>query len=359
MRHSDLPSLYSLLSGKKSSFPLDGQIELTYRCNLDCIHCYCKGSENKANELGTADWKRILDQIHKEGCVYLTISGGDPLVRDDFLELYRYARAKGFIITVFTNAQALDKKTIGYLIKSPPYALEITLNGITPVTYERISGVKGSFVKAIAAIKAAKDAGLPVVIKSNCLKQNKHEVTEVKKFADKLLGTGKGKHFFKYDPLIYPRLNSDKTPCQFRLSYKEILKLKEQDPDIWKEHQKCLNAKPSGPRGTASALYWCSSWMQKFFIDPYGWLKFCGFSRNFGVDLKSRAFGEGFYSMITKLRQAKFTTDSKCRCCSLRPVCYSCPAKAFLETGNQEAPVDYFCRLAREMSDEKSELSKV
>ena len=124
------------LYNKKEHHPFRGQIELTYRCNLNCIHCYCKGIEDK--ELTTEEWKKILDVLQKEGCLHLCFTGGEPLIRDDFLEIYSYAKTKGFIITLFTNGQALTAKIINYLVKSPPMAIEITLNGITQRSIEEI-----------------------------------------------------------------------------------------------------------------------------------------------------------------------------------------------------------------------------
>ena len=91
MKRNNLGYFYNKLSNRRDQQPLNGQVELTYRCSLKCIHCYCKGSEDKGRELATKDWMKILDEIHKEGCIWLACTGGDPLSRDDFLELYSYA----------------------------------------------------------------------------------------------------------------------------------------------------------------------------------------------------------------------------------------------------------------------------
>ena len=97
MKEIDLDCFYRRLGNRKEHRPFIGQIELTYRCNLNCIHCYCKGLEDKEEELNTFQWKTYFDEIRQEGCIFLGFTGGDPLIRDDFLELYSYARKKGFI----------------------------------------------------------------------------------------------------------------------------------------------------------------------------------------------------------------------------------------------------------------------
>ena len=338
---------YGRLHNKKEHYPWNGQIELTYRCNLNCIHCYCKGLEDKNTELNTFDWKKILDEIQKQGCVYLTFTGGEPLVRDDFLELYSYAKRKGFIISIFTNGQALRQEVLDYFAKSPPFSIEITLNGITKPTYESITQVEGSFERVMGTIRELKKRGLPLILKTNLLKQNRNEIGRIKAFADEFLGKGKGKYYFKYDPMIYPRLNGDKTPCQHRLSFKELLEVKRQDPDIWQEYQKGLHSDFSDFKRDRSFLYHCNAWMSQFFINPQGRLKFCQFTEKFSVDLKTTSFKEGFYKVFPQVLREQYRTNSKCRDCTLRLLCYHCPARAYLETGDEEAPVEYYCELAK------------
>lgn len=347
------------LHKKKKHFPLIGHIELTYRCGLKCIHCYCKGSESKDRELSSGDWKKIIDVLQKEGCLNLCFTGGDPLVRKDFLETYAYAKAKGFIITLFTNGQALSPKIINYLVKSPPYSIEITLNGITQKTYESITQTPGSFLKVMRSINMLKERKLPFILKSNCLKQNKDEIGRIKAFTQALFpNLPRNKYLFKYDLMISPRYNRDKTPCDYRLSFEEMEEVKKQDPDIWKEYQESLDCKWPGLTRNRRFLYQCSAWMQQFFINPYGYLKFCGFSDKFSVNLKTATFRKCFYEIFPGLLDEKFKTDSKCKNCKLRPICHSCPGRAYLETGNEEDPIPYYCELAkatyREMNKSKN-----
>ncbi|MFH1504495.1 MAG: radical SAM protein [Candidatus Omnitrophota bacterium] len=344
---------YNKLQNKKEHYPWSAHIELTYRCNLNCGHCYCKGSENRGEELTAKQWKTILDEIHKQGCLWLALTGGDPLIRKDFLEIYAYAKEKGFIITVFTNGQKFTKEIISYLVKSPPCSIEITLNGITQRTYEAITQVQGSFSKVMRTVKLLAKKKLPLILKTNCLKQNKNEVGKIKEFTEELLGKpAKNKYYFKYDPMIYPRFNGDKTPCQYRLSAQELIEAKKQDSDIWKQYQKGLDNDFPDLERDRQFLYRCNAWMSQFFINPYGRLKFCAFSDKFSVDLKKVSFAEGFYKAFPKLLSEKFKTDSKCRDCKLRALCYHCPARAYLETGDEEAPVPYYCELARALNEE-------
>lgn len=369
MKDQSSGHFWGRMQNKKAYFPLTGQIELTYRCNLNCIHCYCKGSEEKdlirstlhaarltleKRELATEEWKKIIDGVHKEGCLFLCLTGGDPLVREDFLEIYSYAKHKGFIVALFTNGQGFTKEIIDYLAKSPPFSIEITLNGITKDTYESITQTKDSFSHVMETMKILAERKLKLTLKANCLKQNKHEISRIKAFTEKFLGKpSENKYYFKYDPMICPRLNGDKTPCQYRFSFKELVELRKQDPDIWKEYEKGLHSDYPELERDNNFLYRCNSWMSNFFINPYGRLKFCIFSDKYSSDLKTESFKEGFYHRFPQLLKEKFKTDSKCRTCSLRPICYHCPARAHLETGDEEAPVPYYCELAKEIARDR------
>ena len=332
--------------------PERGLFELTYQCNLKCIHCYCKGSEELETELTSEEIKDILDRIHKEGCLEITFTGGEPLIREDFLEIYSYAKEKGFIISIFTNGLLFTKKIIEYLVKSPPFSIEITLNGISEAVYEGITQVKGSFKGITSVLKELAEKELPLILKSNCLRQNKNEITKIKTFADKLLGKSNKKWRFKYDPMVYPCLNGDKIPTNFRLSPEELLEVKKSGPEIWEEYEKGLHSGFPDLGRDKDFLYRCNAWLTQFFINPYGRLKFCQFSEKFSVDLRKQNFAEGFYKVFPQLLKERFKTDSKCRNCALRPICYHCPARAYLETGDEEAPVEYYCELAKALEKE-------
>jgi radical SAM protein with 4Fe4S-binding SPASM domain len=325
---------------------LYGQIELTYRCNLNCIHCYCRGFENNG-ELTLQEWKKILDELYRESVVQLALTGGEPLLRKDFLNIYAYTKRKGFLITILTNGLLLEDNIIKYFSKYPPYSIEITLNGITKLTYESITQVEGSYKRIMTVINKLKSANLPVVLKTNGFKQNKDEILLIKSLAERLFG----KKRFKFDSFITPRLNGDKTPCDFRLTPEEITKMEESDPDMTVYRQELFH-RPLRLERNSECLYHCDTWLNQFFIDPYGRLKFCLLSYKYSSNLKETSFKEGFYKFLGILDE-RWQTDSKCRTCELKMECAHCPGRAYLEIGDEEEPVGYFCELARMINKRK------
>ncbi len=105
-------------------FPLDGTLELTHRCNLACVHCYVNLPANdpdaRNRELTYEECCRVIDAMVVEGCLFLLITGGEPLLRRDFRDIYLYAKRSGLLITLFTNGCMLTPDTVDFLAETPP-----------------------------------------------------------------------------------------------------------------------------------------------------------------------------------------------------------------------------------------------
>lgn len=332
----------------KSRRPLSGQIELTYECGLNCVHCYCKGYKKKGKELTTERWKKIIDDISKQGCLWLTITGGDPLLRKDFIEIYSYAFDKGILISVFTNASEISDKVFQLWQKKRPLNVEVTFHSYRPENFEAITQVFGSFKKIKRNIDRLIKLKIPIVLKMVGLRQNKFDVLATKKFIEKLIGKKK----FKFGSFVFPALDGSKKNCQYRLTPQEILTIEKKDKDMIKQRKE-QDEKDEQQKRPNEFLYWCNNWWTSFYINPFGRLQFCHLTKKFSADLKKISFKHGFYEVFPKLLEEKYKTDSRCQNCSSRLKCYRCPARAFLETGNEEGVVDYYCQLAKANAPKK------
>ena len=161
---------------------------------------------------------------------------------------------------------------------------------------------------------------------------------------DNLFGrVRKQRYYFSYDKDISPRLDGNPAPCAFRVSPEMFARAVRKDADLFREYREYLGCDfPAAPR-PGRFLYHCSSWEQQFFISPDGRLKFCQYSNKFSVDLKRHSFEKGFYGFLPRLLKERFTSSSKCSTCARRAICSWCPAKAYLETGDEQASVPYYC----------------
>jgi MoaA/NifB/PqqE/SkfB family radical SAM enzyme len=322
--------------------PISGSFELTFRCNLCCVHCYCNLPANDQDaiekELTTEKVFNILDQIAEAGCLWLLITGGEPLLRKDFLEIYSYAKKKGFIVTLFTNGTLITPEIADYLVKWPPHKVEISMYGVTAKTYEGITGISGSFKRCKRGINMLLDRNIPLGLKTMAMTLNHDELWQIEEYAEEL-GVK-----FRFDPALNPRLDGSKEPCKFRLSPEEVVGLDLNDAKRVKEWQEFCERFVFPCE--SDNLFICGAGVSTLHIDPYGQMSACEMTRFQSYDLSNGSFKEGWHQCIPEFLTLKSSGDYPCGKCELISLCGQCPGWAWLENGNPEAPVEYLCQIA-------------
>ncbi|MBN1689271.1 MAG: radical SAM protein [Candidatus Omnitrophica bacterium] len=287
------------LKGKR--FPIACHWEITYRCNLNCAMCYTNSRntpEQISEELSTAEIFRILDELTQAGCLELTLTGGEPLARPDFLEIYQRAASKGFLITLFTNATLLDKRALDAFKSYPPYLIEISLHGVTPSTFESVTRKKDSFAKCMSAIKELHKNHFNLLLKATATTLNKAEVLAVKNYAQTLEDVR-----FILGEELRESLDSAQNLLRFQLSNEELDKIEAADPDITREVCNSTTA----PVGS------CLAGKHFFHLDAYGALQLCSLHRKESYDLRKGNLLEGFYQHLPAFSCPLKETDSHTR----------------------------------------------
>jgi radical SAM protein with 4Fe4S-binding SPASM domain len=327
--------------------PINGAIEITQRCNNRCIHCYnnlpLKDQTVQQRELTCSEQCRILDEISAAGCLWLCFTGGEIFIRDDFLDIYTYAKQKGFIITLFTNGTLITPEIADYLVQWPPFSIEITLYGKTQNTYEQITGIPGSFDRCMQGIQLLTERQLALTLKTMAITLNKHEVWEMKRFVEQELGLE-----FRFDGMINPRCDCSQSPLEVRLTPAEVVEFDLQDPKRvaeWKKFATRLVG-PSPSSEQAQRLWQCGSGLNTFAIDPNGMLRMCVLAQSDAFDLRWGSFQQGWDHFLYHLRQKTITKTTKCVYCELKDLCGMCPPNAELESLDEESPVDFLCQVA-------------
>jgi radical SAM protein with 4Fe4S-binding SPASM domain len=327
--------------------PLAGTIELTRRCNHRCRHCYnnlpAGDSQALAEELNTDELRSILDELAAAGCMWLLFTGGEILLRPDFSEIYLYAKKKGFLITLFTNGTLITPQLARELARRRPFSIEITLYGATPETYERVTGVPGSFGRCLQGIRRLRDRGLPLKLKSMVITLNRQELWDMKRLAQEELGLP-----FRFDAMLNPRCDGSPSPLAVRLSPEEVVVLDLQDPERIRALQECSARfrRARAVQWQSDALYVCGGGTHSFAVDPSGRLRMCVLSPEEGFDLRRGGFQAGWDQCLSRARSLRLDPGSKCRHCTLRALCGMCPANGELECGDPQQPVDFLCRVA-------------
>ena len=267
-------------------FPLSCQWEITCRCNLRCVMCYtdCFNRADKIREELTTDQiLRIMDELADAGCLELCLTGGEPLARPDFFDLYDHAVAKGFLITLFSNGTLITDAVADRLAALPPHRVEISLHGFTQQSFEAITQGHQSYARCMNAIRLLIERRVPLVIKTTAMTLNRKEILDIKRYVQRLGSVG-----YKLGEDMRPALDGSDGPFRFSLTPEEVEALNRQDPQL--SHETCQRESVPAPP--------CRSGMRSFHIDAYGCLQLCSGNRIQGYDLRHGSFKEGFYEYL-------------------------------------------------------------
>ena len=318
--------------------PLSGSFELTARCNLRCRHCYIHHPGSDTGELSTREATALLDQLARSGVLLLLLTGGEPLLRTDFRELYLHARQLGFLLTVYTNATLLDDSMADFLAAWTPRRIEVSVYGHTRETFDAVTGVPGSHRRFRDGVDRLLARGLPVYFKMLLMNSNAHEFDAVREWARSL-----GRPF-RHDTMVTPRLDGGPEPLAERLPAEQVAALQWPDMESRAEFRRLRALGTSAP--ARPLLFRCSAGLATFHVDPRGQLHPCMMWRRNPYDLLRGSVREWKQAMA-RLRETPAPAESACIACDMRFTCPGCAATSSLETGRAGMEVDYFCRVCR------------
>jgi len=277
------------------------------------------------------------------GCFWLLYTGGEIFARKDFLEIYTYAKQKGFLITLFTNGTIINEAIADYLVEWPPFAIEITLYGRTRETYEALTAVPGSYDRCLRGIELLRSRGLPLKLKTVATSVNKHEVTSMRRFAEEELGVE-----FKMDGQINPRIDCSQSPLAVRLTPEEVVALDMNAPKGMSEYRRLAERDLASPPNLAQSdtVYFCGGGMNGFAINAYGEMGICVISQQETFGIQGAGVKKVWEESLLQLRNRKRTRVTKCVHCRIQSLCGMCPANGELENGDRESPVEFLCNVA-------------
>jgi radical SAM protein with 4Fe4S-binding SPASM domain len=326
--------------------PVEVSIEMTHRCPLECQHCYnnlpMSDVAARKNELTFNEHIRLLDELVKQGCLWILYTGGEIFARKDFLDIYTEAKKRGFLITLFTNGTLITPRVADHLAEYRPFSIEITLYGATRETYETLTRIPGSYDRCMKGIRLLLERGLPLKLKTVPTTVNFHEVYEMKRMAEEDFGVQ-----FKFDPLVNPRIDCSQSPLGVRLTPEHVVALEFRDPVRKSEYKKKIElelALPAEPQ--PEQKYTCGGGQNGCAIDPGGRMTICVLSHQDGYDFRNGSFTEGWTTRLAEIRDSKRTRETKCSRCRIQSLCSMCPANGELENGDAESPVEFLCEVA-------------
>jgi radical SAM protein with 4Fe4S-binding SPASM domain len=354
----DLP-LWKKMRGKRALISFD--LEITARCNNNCRHCYinlpARDKEAKKKELSLEEIKEIGNEAVALGALWCLITGGEPLLRADFPDIYLSLKKRGLLISVFTNATLVTKEHIKLFKGYPPRDIEVSVYGVKKETYERVSRTPGSFAAFRQGLDLLLGSGLNVRLKAMALRTNLHEQPAIASFCRE-----RTKDYFRLDPFLH--LRYDKDPSRNaeikaeRLSPEEIVVLEQSDPERYQALENGCDKLivPQFSHSSCNHLFHCGAGSDSFSLSYDGLFRLCPslWHPDCVYDLKQGTLTDAWRNFIPQVRAMQSKRSEfleTCRVCPLINLCMWCPAHASLETGEMDAPVIYFCRVAHARAD--------
>jgi MoaA/NifB/PqqE/SkfB family radical SAM enzyme len=354
--------------------PLLGQldIELTERCNNACLHCLINRPEHdegaRSREMDTDFVKDLLRQAADLGCLTVRFTGGEPLLRGDFAELYLFARRLGMRVIIFTNARKISDGLADLFARVPPgRRVEVSVYGMKAATYDAAAGANGAFAEFRRGVDRLLARKIPFVVKGAILPPNKDELPEFEAWAAAIPSMdhlpSESMNFDlrarRDDPAKNERIR------KLRLSPEETVQMLARDPRyVPGMREFCV--KFMGPPG--DQLFRCGAGHGTC-IDAYGRAQMCMPLRHPDTvyDLRAgaasshpssdRATGPressplqyALTEFFPRLRETRATNPEylrRCARCFLKGLCEQCPGKSWMEHGTLDTPVEYLCAVA-------------
>lgn len=271
--------------------------EITEKCNFNCHHCFL--GKKMTRSMSAYDKCKIIQIIERSGCLWLQITGGEPLLSMDFIPIYTYAYSLGLLVTLSTNGSLLNNsKIIDTFLKYPPFRITVSLYGATKDSFERLTQIKGSFQDFMKGIERVKEIGTRVRVNIIITRFNSQEL-------DKMINIAK-KNGFEYQVYskLAPTLDGNPSPLQFMGTRQWDFIIE----DILSE-ENVTNSK-------------CQAGKKFYHVNASGKASICQMAREPSVDLLQE--GINGLKMLEKISNQLLEPPLVCRSCEIRDNCKTC-----------------------------------
>lgn len=312
--------------------------EITPKCNFNCVHCYLH-DHHCSSELSYDEIIEVIDILYEKEVLFLTFTGGDIFTRKDFLDIYLYAKKKGFIIELYTNGALINDSIIRVFKKYPPLLVDISLYGSCEETYKRVTGVSGAFDRIMYNIAALLNDGIRVSVKAPVLNLYYNELPQIKAIAE---------HFgipFRTGFEIFPSIDNDNSIQQYGVPLLDSLKYEFEEfskhPRTFGEDYdvELVDLQKERP------LFRCKLGRASCAIDYDGKMCPCMSFRHVGQKITKENFDEVWES-FRQYPKMKASPNYKCLSCKAYDFCDICPAMMQFTHGSLEYVDEHFCKSA-------------
>ncbi|MDD5223636.1 MAG: radical SAM protein [bacterium] len=323
--------------------PISVLIELTYRCNLSCRHCYIPPgqlhpkSPSQKSSLTLKEWANIFTQLAESGTLFLTFTGGETLLYPKFPELLKIAREQRFTFRVFTNGTLITRETVKKLSRLHPFEVEISVYAADPRLHDLVTGRKGSFELTWNAIRMLKNEGIKVNLKTPVMTLNQKEVKPLRDLARDLDLP------IQFSYVLSPRDDGNSAPLKLQLKTREIRACLSREYDS----ESCPDLAPNPGRKPGDPI--CSAGRNSLAISPAGKVYPCVQIRREAGDLRKEKFAAIWKKspVLREIRGMTMAQVPECLSCRDLGFCSLCPGMSLILSDEVEEPYWPSCELAR------------
>jgi radical SAM protein with 4Fe4S-binding SPASM domain len=314
--------------------PLSVQLDLTYRCNEQCVHCYLDHDDH--GEMTTAEIKHLLQEMAEAGVFILTLSGGEIFMRKDLFEILEYARALTFCIKLKTNAVLIREAQAARLRDLGVESIQISIYSHRPEVHDAITKVPGSLRRSVNAVRFLKSQGLKVVIANVLMTENMQDYHGVGVLADELGAE------YTLDPTVTPMMDGDRSTLDLNAGEAALRRLFRDETYVGNPDEFC--APPPTPDEASMESLPCSAGHTAAYVSPYGEFYPCvQFPLSCG-NVRQQRFIDIWRNseQLKEVRSIRLRDLSSCSQCAHGSSCTRCPGLAFME-GNMRGPSTADC----------------
>ena len=312
--------------------PLSVQLDLTYRCNETCVHCYLDHEDY--GEMTTAEILDVLDQLADAGVLLLNISGGEIFMRKDLFEILEHARKRQFSIKLKTNAVMIRAEKAKRIAALDVDSVQISLYSHKAETHDGITQLPGSFKRTLEGARFLREAGVKVTFANVLMQDNADDYQEVRALAEEM-GID-----YTVDATITPMLDGDRGVLDLNMDADRLSGVM-RDASLLGDQADTLLAAPTGPTPLEEAYKTlpCSAGHTACYIGPYGDVTPCVQFPHVVGNLRKQRFIDIWRDspQLNEVRAIRLSDLEGCSKCVHGSSCTRCPGLAYME-GNMRGP---------------------
>jgi AdoMet-dependent heme synthase len=314
--------------------PLNVQLDLTYRCNERCVHCYLDHDDH--GEMSTAEIKHLLDEMADAGAFILTLSGGEIFLRKDFFEILEYARGLAFCVKLKTNAVMIREREAARLNELGVESIQVSIYSHRPEVHDAITLVNGSLQRSLDAIRFLKSQGLKVIIANVLMTKNMQDYAGVRALAAEI-GVE-----CTLDPTVTPMMDGNRSTVNLAVDLNALQHVFRDESLVGDVDEFCAVAPETGADALDATP--CSAGHTACYVSPYGDVFPCvQFPLPTG-NVRRQRFSDIWHHSeeMNDVRSIRVKDLTTCTSCAHVSSCTRCPGLAYME-GNMRGPSSQDC----------------